>query len=138
MYVFGVNPEKVELDWNVVPLMLYSKLAPIGEETTIVPVFTLQVGWAVALAIGAEIVGMAFIVTLVAEDVQPDGDFFTITEYVFGANPEKVALAWKLIPSILYKLPVPVGEETTIVPVGVVHVGWIVALAVGALGFVHP
>ena len=99
---------------------------------------TVQVGWAVALAVGAIIVGTALIVIFVADEVQPDGVFLTITVYVLGAKPEKVRLAWKLIPSILYKLPTPVGEETTIVPVGVVHVGWIVALAVGALGIVQP
>jgi hypothetical protein len=43
--VFGANPAKVALDWyEVPPLMLYSKLAPVGDETTIVPVVVIQSG----------------------------------------------------------------------------------------------
>ncbi|MDZ7613052.1 MAG: hypothetical protein U5K51_04590 [Flavobacteriaceae bacterium] len=56
-------PAKVKPDCQVVPLMLYSKVAPIGELTTIVPVGTAHVGCNVALATGeAGAPGTAFTV----------------------------------------------------------------------------
>ena len=51
---------------------------------------------------------------------------------MFEATPVKVALAWYVVPSILYSTPDCVVK--TIVPVVVAHVGWTVTLAVGVLG----
>ena len=48
---------------------------------------------------------------------------------MFEATPVKVALAWYVVPSILYSTPDCVVK--TIVPVVVAHVGWTVTLAVG-------
>ena len=42
--------------------------------------------------------------------------------------------AWYAEPSILYSSPVPVGADMLMVPVGVLHVGCTVILAVGATG----
>ena len=42
---FAVNPPKVVDPCHVIPSRLYSKVAPNGEVTTIVPVFVIQVGW---------------------------------------------------------------------------------------------
>ena len=55
---------------------------------------------------------------------------------MFGNKPAKVVPAWKFIPSILYSKPAPVGELTTIVPVGTAQVGCTVTLATGAAGAV--
>ena len=55
---------------------------------------------------------------------------------MFGDKPAKVVPDWKFIPSILYSKPAPVGELTTIVPVGTAHVGCTVTLATGAAGAV--
>ena len=57
----------------------YSKFDPVGAVTTIVPVGVVQVGWIVALAVGAAIVGTAFMVTLVAEETHPLEIFLTVT-----------------------------------------------------------
>ena len=59
--------------------MLYSRLAPVGPVTTIVPVGVVQVGWTVALAVGVTIVGTAFMVTTVAVETQPLVVFLTVT-----------------------------------------------------------
>jgi hypothetical protein len=43
--VLGAKPEKVALDWyEAPPLMLYSTLDPMGDDTTIVPVGVMQSG----------------------------------------------------------------------------------------------
>jgi hypothetical protein len=44
-----------------------------------VPVGIAQVGWTVALAVGDAIVGIAFTVTIVAEETQPLVVFLTVT-----------------------------------------------------------
>ena len=59
--------------------MLYSKLAPVGALTTIVPVGVVQVGCTVADAVGAAIEGTALMVTAVAVDTHPLVVFLTVT-----------------------------------------------------------
>ncbi len=59
--------------------MLYCKLAPVGALTRIVPVGVVQVGWAVADAVGAAIEGSALMVTAVAVDTHPLLVFLTVT-----------------------------------------------------------
>jgi hypothetical protein len=64
--------------------------APVGAETTIVPVATKQDGCEAADAVGTEGVGgCALTVTLVAADVQPCV-FFAVTLYVPAATPVKI------------------------------------------------
>ena len=66
--------------WNAPPSILYSNAAPVGEETTIVPVGTVQVGCTVTEAVGAAGgVGTAFTVTVVGLDTQVgDAVFLTL------------------------------------------------------------
>ena len=54
-------------------------MAPVGALTTIVPVGVVQVGWAVADAVGAAIEGSALMVTAVAVDTHPLVVFLTVT-----------------------------------------------------------
>jgi hypothetical protein len=56
----------------------------------------------------------------------------TVGVYVPAATPVKVALAWKLVPSIEYSTPAWVVN--TIVPVEVAQVGCTVTLAAGVVG----
>jgi hypothetical protein len=71
VYEPGVNPAKVKPDCQVVPFILYSRVAPVGELTTIVPVGTAHVGCIVALATGeAGAPGTASIVTVDAATVE--------------------------------------------------------------------
>ena len=72
VYEPGTRFAKVVADCQVVPSILYSKVAPVGELTTIVPVGTAHVGCIVALATGeAGAPGAIFIVTGAAVEVQP-------------------------------------------------------------------
>ena len=57
----------------------YSKFTPIGAVTTIVPVGVVQVGWIVALAVGAAIVGTAFMVKAIGFETQPATKSLTVT-----------------------------------------------------------
>ncbi len=59
--------------------MLYSKLAPVGALTTIVPVGVVQVGCTVADAVGAATEGAALMVKEVPFEVHPVGVFLTVT-----------------------------------------------------------
>ena len=60
--------------------MLYSKPAPVGAVTTIVPTGTVQVGCTVTDAVGAKgAVGTAFTVSEVADEIQPVAVFLTVT-----------------------------------------------------------
>jgi hypothetical protein len=54
---------------HVVPFRLYSKVAPVGEVTTIVPVITAQVG-CVSVASGAAGVLGTALITKLAEEIQ--------------------------------------------------------------------
>jgi len=72
--------------------MLYSKFTPVGAVTTIVPDGVVQVGW-VKLTVGDDgAVGTGFTVTLVPALTQPVVVSRTVTMYVFGVTPLKVAL----------------------------------------------
>ena len=66
--------------WNAPPSILYSNAAPVGADTTIVPVGTVQVGCTVTEAVGAAGgVGTAFTVTVVGLDTQVgDAVFLTL------------------------------------------------------------
>ena len=78
-YVLGSNPVNVVPDWKVVPLTLYSKLAPIGVVTTMVPDGIVQVGCTVALAVGAATLGIAVTIKEIAGEIQPLVVFLTVT-----------------------------------------------------------
>ena len=77
--------------------MLYSNPDPsTGALTTIVPVFTAQVGCNVALAVGADgAPAAALIVTLVPAEIQVLSDvLLTVTLLAPAVTPVKVTLAW--------------------------------------------
>jgi hypothetical protein len=79
LYVPGVTPVKVPLDWYVTPSMLYSMEAPVGAVIVIVPVGVVHVGWFVTDAVGAAgVPGAVFTVTLVAVETQPVEVFFAV------------------------------------------------------------
>lgn len=60
--------------------MLYSKPEPVGEVIVICPVFTVQFGCWVAVAVGADGgTGGALTVTLVADETQPVALLRTVT-----------------------------------------------------------
>ena len=60
--------------------MLYSRFAPVGDETTMVPVGVVQVGCTVTDAVGvAGVPGAALTVSGVAEDIHPVAVLRTVT-----------------------------------------------------------
>jgi hypothetical protein len=106
--------------------MLYSKLDPMGDETTMVPVGVIQSGCAVTLAVGAAgPAGSGSTDTETGTDVQPETVLRTTIEYVaLGAKPLNVAFDWKVVPPLeLYSKSAPNGALTTIMPVGTVQMG---------------
>ena len=102
----------------------------------IVPVGTAQVGCTVPATVGTEgAVGTASIVIAEPVDTQVVSLVsLTLTVYEPGTRLAKVVADCQVVPFILYSKVAPVGELTTIVPVGTAHVGCIVALATGAAG----
>jgi hypothetical protein len=102
----------------------------------IVPVGTEQVGWVVLATVGtAGTVGTALIVIAEPVDTQVVSLVsLTLTVYEPGTRLAKVVADCQVVPFILYSKVAPVGELTTIVPVGTAHVGCIVALATGEAG----
>ncbi len=98
--------------------------APVGAVTTMVPVGTAQVGWAVTEAVGAAGgVGMAFTVSGVGAETQVISVVdLTVTLCAPGATPVNVVAAPKAPPSRLYS-KAPIGAVITMVPVGVAQVG---------------
>ena len=102
----------------------------------IVPVGTAHVGCTVPATVGTEgAVGTASIVIAEPVDTQVVSLVsLTLTVYDPGTRLAKVVADCQVVPSILYSKVAPVGELTTIVPVGTAHVGCIVALATGAAG----
>ena len=66
--------------WNAPPSILYSKAAPVGTLTTMVPVGTVHVGCTVTDAVGAAGgVGIALTVTVVGLDTHVgDAVFLTV------------------------------------------------------------
>ena len=102
----------------------------------IVPVGTAHVGCTVLATVGTEgAVGTASIVIAEPVDTQVVSLVsLTLTVYEPGTRLAKVVADCHVVPSILYSKVAPVGELTTIVPVGTAHVGCIVALATGEAG----
>ena len=80
--------------WYVLPLMLYSKVAPVGALIVMVPVGTGHVGCCVTLAVGAAgLADIGFIVIAVAVLMQPVAISLTVMVLeLLGANPAKTAL----------------------------------------------
>jgi hypothetical protein len=102
----------------------------------IVPVGTAHVGCTVPATVGTEgAVGTASIVIAEPVDTQVVSLVsLTLTVYEPGTRFAKVVADCQVVPFILYSKVAPVGELTTIVPVGTAHVGCTVALATGAAG----
>ena len=102
----------------------------------IVPVGTAHVGCTVLATVGTEgAVGTASIVIAEPVDTQVVSLVsLTLTVYDPGTRLAKVVADCQVVPSILYSKVAPVGELTTIVPVGTAQVGCKVALATGAVG----
>ena len=120
-----------------VPVTVYEIPAPgAGAVTVIVPVETVHVGCAVTVAVGAAGgVGTALTVRGVAIDTHViSAVFLTVMLWPPGTARVNVTDVWKSPPSRLYSNPAPRGADTVIVPVGTVHVGCAVTLAVGAAG----
>ena len=121
---------------HAVPLLLYCRLVPKGEFTTIDPVVTAQVGW-VSVARGvAGAVGTALITKLADETQVGLAVLLTLIVYVTPAGKAlKVAELCHVVPFLLYCRLVPKGDVITIVPVVTAHVGW-VSVARGVAGAV--
>jgi hypothetical protein len=130
----AVNPLNVVEHCQVVPLMLYSRLVPTGDVTTIVPVVTVQVG-CVRLACGiAGAPGIALITKFAVEMHVMSTLVRTLIVYVVPAvKPLNVFELCQIVPLMLYSRLVPTGDVTTIVPVVTVQVGC-VRLACGIAG----
>ena len=101
-----------------------------------VPVGIIQFGWTVTAGFGATgATGSGFTATIDAAEIHPEVVFFTVRlKVVFGDNPEKVLLLWYALPLILYCRLAPSGAVIPTMPVGELHVGWVVTLAAGAAG----
>ena len=130
----AVNPLNVVEHCQVVPLMLYSRLVPTGDVTTIVPVVTVQVG-CVRLACGiAGALGTALITKFAVEMHVMSTLVRTLIVYVVPAvKPMNVFELCQIVPSLLYSRLVPNGDVITIVPVITAQVGW-VRVACGTAG----
>ena len=124
---------------HVVPFLLYCRLAPTGDVTTIVPVATAQVG-CVSVATGvAGALGTAFTTKFADETQVGLAVDLTLMVYVAPAGTAaKVAELCHVVPFLLYCRFAPTGDVTTIVPVATAQVGCVsVATGVaGALGTV--
>lgn len=92
---------------------------------TIPPVATVQVGWVIVPAVGAEgVTGCALIITLVdGNEVQPTA-FVTVNTYVPAAIPEIVLLAPVPVtaPGLIVQVPAGKPDKNTL-PVATAQVG---------------
>lgn len=114
--------------------MLYSKVVPNGDVTSMVPVEVVHVG-SVMVARGAAGAPGTPLMVNVAEDMHV-GFVVVRTRIVwveFAANPLKVTEVCHVVPSLLYSIPEPVGEVMVIDPVTSAHVGSVID-ATGAEG----
>ena len=102
---------------------------------TTLPVATPQVGWVIVPTAGAVgVSGCALTVIEAGEEIQELSEAFLTSMLCEPATtPEKVTEACHVPPSMLYSKK-PSGLVTTIVPVAVVQVGWVVVTVAAAGG----
>lgn len=110
---------------------------PAGNPVSItLPVATEQVGWVIVLNWGGDgITGCGFITTLTDDvEVQPEA-LVTVNVYEPAANPVIVLLlpVPEIEPGFMVQFPAGKSFKVTL-PVETVHVGWIMAPTVGAIG----
>ena len=130
----AARPLKVVELCHVDPSLLYCRLAPNGDVTTMVPVVTAHVG-CVTVANGVAGALGAVLTTKFAVETQV-GFAVVLALIVYVAPAGKAAKVVELcqvVPLMLYCRFAPTGEVTTIVPVVTAQVGC-VSVAAGAAG----
>lgn len=119
----------------MVPLMLYSYVAPTGAVMLMVPVVVMQVGCTVTDAVaGGAGTGAAFTARFVIAETHPVAMSLTETGYVPGVSPVNKVPAWYVVPLMEYWRVAPNGAVIEMLPVCTAQVGCAETLAVGANG----